>query len=464
MWNPLDFSSLARVHRASGIAIVLSSALSAHAQDVPETSRAQAPAAPAPAEAPAVPAAASRAPTDSGLPRVSLRSALVEALGRELRVRIAQSEVARARALLQSARAGYLPTLIGHASYVRLDHDRRTAGTIVAPRDQLNLDATLNVPLFSPKAWNDASYASDSAKVAELDVNDVKRVVAITTAQAYLTVLAQRRTIEVTQRALDNANAHYQFAHQRWQGGIGNQVDDVRAAQELASSSAQLERAQATLYASQEALGVTLGRNGAVDVEPEVDLPAPPNVQESLRDIAQRRSDVIADRAAVAAQQDLVDDNWVEYAPLLTAQAAPFYHEPPTTTLPHTGWQIQLLLSVPFYDGGARYGTIGQREAVLSERRAQLETSLRQASSEVRVAFDAARHADAALLSAKQAAGFAAQALRFASLAYEAGASTNIEVVDAERRARDADSAVVVAEDAVHQTRVQLLAATGHFP
>ena len=35
---------------------------------------------------------------------------------------------------------------------------------------------------------------------------------------------------------------------------------------------------------------------------------------------------------------------------------------------------------------------------------------------------------------------------------------------DAERRARDADSAVVAAEDAARQTRVQLLAATGHFP
>ena len=61
-------------------------------------------------------------------------------------------------------------------------------------------------------------------------------------------------------------------------------------------------------------------------------------------------------------------------------------------------------------------------------------------------------------------AEFAAQALKFATLAYEAGASTNIEVVDAERRARDADTAVVVAEDAARQARLDLLAATGRFP
>jgi outer membrane protein TolC len=447
MRNPIDFFSFAGVQPAAAtIAVMLLSALAAHAQAVPEASP------------------VARAVSEPALPRVDLRAALTQALGRELRVRLAQSDVARARALLESARAGYMPTLIGHASYVRLDRERRSGGNLVTPRDQLGLDVTLNVPVFAPKAWNDASYASDSAKVAELDLNDVRRMVAITAAQAYLTVLSQRRGIEVTQRALDNANAHYQFAHQRWQGGIGNQVDDVRAAQEMASSSVQLERAQAALYAAQEALGVTLGRDGAIDAALEFELPAPPTLQAGLTEVAQRRSDVVADRAALAAQQSLIDDNWAEYAPLLMAQAQPFYREPATATQPRTGWQIQLLLSVPFYDGGARYGTIGQREAVLSARRAQLETSLRQASSEVRVAFDAARHADAALLSAKQAAGFAAQALRFASLAYEAGASTNIEVVDAERRARDADSAVVAAEDASRQTRVQLLAATGHFP
>ena len=48
--------------------------------------------------------------------------------------------------------------------------------------------------------------------------------------------------------------------------------------------------------------------------------------------------------------------------------------------------------------------------------------------------------------------------------AYQAGATGNLEVIDAERRARDADNAAVVAEDAVRQARLDLLAATGHFP
>jgi outer membrane protein TolC len=50
------------------------------------------------------------------------------------------------------------------------------------------------------------------------------------------------------------------------------------------------------------------------------------------------------------------------------------------------------------------------------------------------------------------------------NLAYHAGATTNIEVIDAERRARDADSAVIIAEDNVRQARLDLLVAAGQFP
>jgi len=54
--------------------------------------------------------------------------------------------------------------------------------------------------------------------------------------------------------------------------------------------------------------------------------------------------------------------------------------------------------------------------------------------------------------------------LQLATTSYRAGATTNIDVVDAEQRARDADTAAVQAEDAVRQSRLDLLAATGHFP
>lgn len=51
-----------------------------------------------------------------------------------------------------------------------------------------------------------------------------------------------------------------------------------------------------------------------------------------------------------------------------------------------------------------------------------------------------------------------------ANVAYRAGATTNLEVIDAERRARDAQVQAVLAEDAARQARLDLLLASGSFP
>jgi outer membrane protein TolC len=89
---------------------------------------------------------------------------------------------------------------------------------------------------------------------------------------------------------------------------------------------------------------------------------------------------------------------------------------------------------------------------------------VRQARSDVRLAFESVKRAEASLAAAGNAARLAKSALELATLAYRAGATTNIEVVDAERRARDAETAAAVAEDNARQARVDLLAATGRFP
>jgi outer membrane protein TolC len=132
--------------------------------------------------------------------------------------------------------------------------------------------------------------------------------------------------------------------------------------------------------------------------------------------------------------------------------------------VPTTGWQAQLVLTVPLYDGGLRYGQRREREALAEEARIDVEGTLRQARSDVRASFEAMRRADVALDQASQSAAFARRALDLANMAYRAGATTNLEVIDAERQARDAETQAAIAEDAAREARLDLLAASGRFP
>ena len=82
----------------------------------------------------------------------------------------------------------------------------------------------------------------------------------------------------------------------------------------------------------------------------------------------------------------------------------------------------------------------------------------------MRAAIESVRLADEGLASARDAANLAGEAQRLANLAYRAGATTNLELIDAERRARDADTAAEQAADTARQARLDLLIASGRFP
>ena len=397
-----------------------------------------------------------------GPPTIDLMDAVSGALARNPTAIIAQGEIRRAEAIVLETRSAALPTLLGAGTFTQLDGARVYAGTVEIPATSLNADVALSVPLIVPKPWAQWSQSKDGVTVARASADDVRRTLAVSVARAYLAIVAQKRVIEAATRARDTDRAHYLYAKTRFEGGIGNRIDEVRAEQQLQSDEANVLQQLINLTRYREALGVLVGAGGALDaVEPALQAPSDPI--QAMKD-AEHRTDVVAATTHLSATEHAVHDNWTDYSPYLTGVFAPFAQTPATPTIPTTGWQAQLVLNVPFYDGGLRYGQEKERSISRDEAQASLDAVLRQARSDVRTAFDELRRADAALGSTRDAARLAATALDLANIAYRAGAYTNIEVIDAERTARDAETAVAVAEDSARQARVDLLAATGRFP
>ncbi len=395
-------------------------------------------------------------------PAIALKEAIGTALARNPTAVVAYAEIRRAQAIVEEVRSGALPTLYGSLAYTQLDAARVYAGTVQLPASAFQANALLTVPLIVPKPWAQWSQAKDQVDAARLSAEDTRRLVAVAVARAYLTIVAQKRVIDAAVRARDTDRAHYEYSRQRFEGGVGNRIDEVRADQQLASDEANVQQQYANLARGREALGVLVGVGGPVDAEEPI-LRAPNDPKQSMTE-AEHRSDVQAAEARLHATQHAVDDNWTDYSPYLTGTFLPFYQNPALVTYPTTGWQAQLILTIPFYDGGLRYGQEKERGAVRDEAQAQVEATLRQARSDVRTAFEEVRRADASLAAARDAARLARNGLDLANIAYRAGQSTNIEVIDAERTARDAETAVAVAEDGARQARVDLLAATGRFP
>jgi outer membrane protein TolC len=424
-----------------------------------------------------------------GTRAVTFDEAVKAAVAKNPTAQRALVEVRRTEALVHEARSASLPTLYGYGTYTLLDADRvfpatpsvsypgvvdgtnqtvtvtppPSAPRVIAAQNSINATVLLTVPIVSTRTWAQWSHAADGVDVQRMATADVQRLVAVGAARAYLAVVAQKRVLEVTVTARDTAKQHYDFAKARFDGGVGNRLDMARAEQEYLTDEAQVQNAELAVVKTREALGVAIGADAPVDSAAEPSLAQTPSLSDAL-DATKARTDVKTQELRAIAADHVRRDSWTDYMPLLTGVFQPFYQNPASLTTPLTGWQAQLILTVPFYDGGLRYGQKRERDALLAEAKFDYDGALRQARSDVRSAFEEVRRADEALKASTAASDVAKHALDLANKAYAAGATSNLELIDAERRARDAETQTAVAEDGARQARVDLLAASGRFP
>ena len=394
---------------------------------------------------------------------VTFDEAIRRALERNPSVELAQQEIRRSEALVKQARAAWLPSVQSGATYSRIDADRIFGDRVLQDADSFNVSLSASVPVIAPQAWVASARASEGVDLARLTQEDARRQIALAAARAFLTVVGQRRVLESAERALAAARTHEEYARARLAGDVGNQVDVVRAAQERARSELRVQNQRIGLVRAQEALGVILGDDGPVDAA-QITLPRPPPLETALDEAEAQRADVRVARERVEINRRARRDTYADFLPTLTASGQVYYQTPESPTVPTTGWQVQLVFSLPLYDGGYRFGRARERAALEEQSRISLAAALRQARSEVRVAFEAMRRADDAVVHARENAALAREALELVEQAYRSGARTNLEVIDAQRQAADSETDLEIAEDAARQARLDLLAAAGRFP
>ena len=216
------------------------------------------------------------------------------------------------------------------------------------------------------------------------------------------------------------------------------------------------------MYQAQEALGVLLAANGPVDAADEPDFSVPPTSVIAAGFLG--RTDLKLFTAEQQAAERVVKDSVKDRFPSLAATFEEQTTYPPLFFSPTNSWRILLQASVPIFDGGLRTGQKQERQSALDVSRAKLAGALTQATSEVRSARESVASAERALVSARAAADQAQQVVDIVNISFRAGGATNIEVVDAEQRARDADTTAANAEDALRRARLDLLDALGRFP
>jgi outer membrane protein TolC len=394
--------------------------------------------------------------------RITFDEAIARAVARNPSSALAAADILHADGLLQQARADARLRITASSTSTTLNQGIEFQGTTVTPQTSAFGMLDVRYPLYAPVIWARRLEAADNRDVAIVSADEIKRQTAVATADAYLTVIARRRVIEANVRSREVAQAHLDLATELEERGRGSKLNRLRAAQEVSIDSGFIETAQFALYSAQEALGVLLAADGPVDAAdiPPFEVPSEVAVSSALS----VRTDLKVFNAQQHAAERALANNSRSYLPVFEGVFQPQSTYPRQFFTPSNSWQLLFQMTIPVVDSGFRAGERVARQAAVETARANVASRVASVSSEVRTAREGVASAERVLTTERLAAEQADQVVEIVNISFRAGASTNIEVIDAQRRARDADTNVAVAEDALRRARFTLLNALGRFP
>ncbi len=447
----LGFLALGFVPGVASAQAAASSAAPAEAVSTEAGSTAPARTAPPPAQ---------RLSVEGRLGTLTYAEAIERATADTPRMALARANVLRAEAKVKQSRATWLPTLNGVGNYTRLDGDRMVAGNITTAANSLNLSVQLLVPIVVPTRWVDTARQSDARDVAQGNFENERRLAVVDATRAYLAVLLEKRGLEIALRALETARQQADFTAQRKREGVGSRLEESRAEREVHNNEANVAARRSALRTAQEALGVATFSDGPMDVTGSVDVSGLPTLTDALQ-MVKERSDLVALRKQAEADGKRVDDAWLDYMPTLMGSAQAWHQTPPTVNFPEWGWQAQLLLTLPIYDGGKRYGDQDERRANKAQSTSALRQAELQADADIRATAAEADNRYDAWVEMEKSVTVSRESLELSRLAFREGTGTQIDLIEAERSARDAETNAAIAETAWLQAQVLYRLAAG---
>lgn len=337
---------------------------------------------------------------------------------------------------------------------------------VVQQKANFYVSAQFQWPL-SPRVAPLATAGKHAVQAAEETLDHATEQVLAGVVQAYAYTWQAQEGARLLGEQVGLAAEHRKTAENLAAAGAITRDQVLRARVEEAKLQLQLRQVQQQHRQARRALGLLLG----VGEPPWTDLePLPPvaietqGVDSIVVTAPQDRSDLGAARAQALAAHQMKIDGGLQFLPTfaVTGQLN-WIAKVSGFDTKKTSWVIGLNASIPIWDGGLRVQNI--RETAARERQAaqRVEALQAQVEVEVRDAWDNWLSAQEALPVAQLERDLSAEGYRLTEVRYEAGAATQLELLDARSGLQAAELGLVQRRVDLALTGARLLAAAGRF-
>ena len=356
----------------------------------------------------------------------------------------ALAQIQRSQAVVAEARANYLPKFNAQVTQqwqgppVSFTPPGSTTPLSIVPSSDTRANANVFLPLdINNRLGYTAQLARYQNQIDYLNLRSVSQRLIFEVKTAYYTVLRAMGQEEVSQAAVDVANARLRDANVRFAAGDAPKFDVTRAQVDVANLNQQLIQAKSRVAVAKAALNRVMG----VDVNSPTEVVRSEVVVENIKvDIPQSvlraqtlRPEVLSVETAIALGQTNVRLQRTAILPSLGATGQINYDvEASGFSTKNTSWIALLDLKIPIWDGGITAARVAQAYADVNRSREQLEQTRLGTGLEARTAALALQQAIERVSTTAENVILAEEALRLATVRYNAGIATLVEVTDAE--------------------------------
>ncbi len=350
---------------------------------------------------------------------------------------LAQAEALyrQARALVQSARSGYVPVISAGAS---ADRSRSSANGNTINRGVRNgyaisADAAWELDLWG-RIRRSVESSQANAQASAADLESLRLSAQAELAQNYFLL----RSLDTQKQILDDTIAAYakslQLTENQYAAGIVARADVVQAQTQLKSTQAQaldigVQRAQL-----EHAIALLIGKPASsFSIAPALLTAIPPAIPVGMpSELLERRPDIAAAERAMAAANAEIGVAKAAYYPTLTLSAVAGFQGSTLANLisaPNRFWSVGPGLAQTLFDGGARRALTDQAMAAYDANVAFYRQTVLTGFAEVEDALAALRILEEEARIQEEAVQSARQSVQLTINQYKSGLVSYLNVI-----------------------------------
>ena len=378
-----------------------------------------------------------------------------------------------------TAKAAMLPTIDGVAQYNATDGNRiESFGPTITPLDQSWLAGVgITYVIYNGGGRLAGVRGAEAAvKTAEDRMRAAVNDVLLEVARAYFDALLARDRIAVQEEAQKLLGEQLDTARKRFDAGTGQQFAVLQAEVSLANARPALINAKSSYKLAIERLRTAAG----VDYPPGMDgsdvrltgvwpsSECPASLEAALQAAAVKRPELAAAQSAVEQARQAMAVEVARMRPQVAAtggygvEGRRFADD--IIEDPLRGWTAGLEIRIPLIDVGQARGRRQQADARVEAALGALRERELSVQGEVRQAWLAVEEAREILATSSLVVKQAEEALRLARAGFDAGAGTQLEVLESRFALTQARLNEITAKHQFHTAVASLRRASGEAP